>query len=134
MAFGGLNVNFGKLNKRKVLGTIIGVAEALLEDKSPEDDMAKTMSKKVMRDPEVEFLLRSFTTRYNLHGADIRVAPVVEEGTIVISSWNLTVNGKIAMKATGFEELTRQITESVLAKDPETIQKVVSTLETCLKG
>jgi hypothetical protein len=133
MPFGGLGINIPKLSKRTILTTIAGIAQNMLEDKTPENEMAKTISKKVMRDPQIEFLLKSLTNRFNLWGADIKVAPQIEESSLKVETWNLVVDNKIALSANGLEELTRQITEYVLTTDEAKIQELVDKLEDCIR-
>lgn len=111
--------------KKKILKGI----QTMLEEKTPEMSMttsiSRNISRKVMKDPEVEFLLRSFKNRYNLRGA-VCITPEIKEDTLNISKWCLKIDNKNVLETEGYQELTRQITELVLTTDKEKIESFLN--------
>lgn len=121
------------INRHKVVQGAIDLLEELKTPDRIEDIIANSISKEVMRDEDVYFIVRSFKMKYGLGEWEVEVLPKVKAGSLTISSWVFMVNGKPLFTGTGLDTLLTKVSEAIITTDKVSIDTVVRQLKTCIQ-
>lgn len=114
--------------KGKILKTMV----KMMDKPSQEETIAKAIEKEMDKNKEMNLMKKAFSTKYGLNG-DIRIRPVVEEGTFNTKGWMVLVEDKKITEQEGYSDVYNYLMEGSLSKDEKTITNYIEDLKKAVR-
>lgn len=115
--------------KKNIMKGAAALLYTLAQERTPEEDLAHSLAKTVMKDDDVFFVMRSFGRKFDVDLALIDIVPGLEEKSLTVSSWALRVNETIIIEKEGCEALLDEVTRVIMSKDEEELTKIALALK-----